>query len=128
VGLERGPLSLVSPIEELLERKSSGSCLENREYGHRDPLHLPRDTLYPQKVGNDFADKRQSVSWYSRSRTQALSKWKCPSSEKHMTFMTPEFSSSIIQFTICLMYLPANANRAAFCVERRKNHHDRFPL
>jgi hypothetical protein len=29
VGLERGPLSLVSTIEELLERKSSGPGLEN---------------------------------------------------------------------------------------------------
>jgi hypothetical protein len=28
VGLERGPLSLMSTIEEQLERKSSGSCLE----------------------------------------------------------------------------------------------------
>jgi hypothetical protein len=37
VGLERGPLSLVSTTEELLDRKNSGSCLENREYGHRDP-------------------------------------------------------------------------------------------
>jgi hypothetical protein len=35
VGLERGPLSLVSKIEELLGRKSSGSGLSNREYGHR---------------------------------------------------------------------------------------------
>jgi hypothetical protein len=37
VRLERGPLSLVSTIEELLERKSSGCGLENREYGRRDP-------------------------------------------------------------------------------------------
>jgi hypothetical protein len=37
VGLERGPLNLVSTTEELLERKSTGSCLENREYGRRDP-------------------------------------------------------------------------------------------
>jgi hypothetical protein len=37
VDLERGSLSLVSTIEELLERKSSGSGLEIREYGHRDP-------------------------------------------------------------------------------------------
>jgi hypothetical protein len=36
VGLERGPLSLVSTIDELLER-SSGSVLGNREYGRRDP-------------------------------------------------------------------------------------------
>jgi hypothetical protein len=33
VGLERGPLSLVSTIGELLRRKSSGSSVENREYG-----------------------------------------------------------------------------------------------
>jgi hypothetical protein len=37
VGLERGPLSLVSTIEELLERKRSGSGLESREYYSRDP-------------------------------------------------------------------------------------------
>jgi hypothetical protein len=29
--LEQGPLSLVSTIEELFERKSSGSGLENRD-------------------------------------------------------------------------------------------------
>jgi hypothetical protein len=39
VGLERCPLSLVSTTEELLDRKSSGSGLENREYGSRDPSH-----------------------------------------------------------------------------------------
>jgi hypothetical protein len=38
VGLERGPLSLVSTTEELLGRKRSGSGLENREYGRRDAL------------------------------------------------------------------------------------------
>jgi hypothetical protein len=37
VGLERGPLSLVSTTEEPLGRKSSGSGLEIREYGRRDP-------------------------------------------------------------------------------------------
>jgi hypothetical protein len=36
VGLEWGPLSLVNTIEELLGRRSSGSGLESREYGHRD--------------------------------------------------------------------------------------------
>jgi hypothetical protein len=38
VGLERGPLSLVSTPEELLGRNSSVSDLENRDYGGRDPL------------------------------------------------------------------------------------------
>jgi hypothetical protein len=34
---QRGPLSLVSTIEELPGRKSSGSRLESREYGPRYP-------------------------------------------------------------------------------------------
>jgi hypothetical protein len=36
VGLERDPLSLVSTIEELRERKIIGSGLENREFIRRD--------------------------------------------------------------------------------------------
>jgi hypothetical protein len=47
VGLERGPLSLVSTTEGLLDRKSSGSGLENLEYGRRDSSLLPRGILYP---------------------------------------------------------------------------------
>jgi hypothetical protein len=50
VGLERGPLSLVSTSEELLGRNSSGSGPEIREYGHGDPLSWPRDILYLQKL------------------------------------------------------------------------------
>jgi hypothetical protein len=50
VGLERDPLSLVSTTEELFERKSSGSGIENREYGRRDSSRWPRGTLYPQKL------------------------------------------------------------------------------
>jgi hypothetical protein len=50
VGLERGPLSLVSTIEELLGRNSSSTGLENREYGRGGPLRWPRNTLYPQKL------------------------------------------------------------------------------
>jgi hypothetical protein len=37
VSLERGPLSLIITIEELLGRKNSGSGLESREYDLRDP-------------------------------------------------------------------------------------------
>jgi hypothetical protein len=36
---ELGPLILVSKIEELLERKRSGSGVENRDYGRGDPIH-----------------------------------------------------------------------------------------
>jgi hypothetical protein len=45
VGLEQGPISLVSTIEELLERKSSSSGLEIREYGRRDPSRELRATF-----------------------------------------------------------------------------------
>jgi hypothetical protein len=38
VGLERGPLSLVVKIEELLGRKRSDSGVESLEYGRRDRL------------------------------------------------------------------------------------------
>jgi hypothetical protein len=50
VGLERGPISLESTIEELLGRKSSGSGLEIREYGRRDPSFWPYVSLYPQNL------------------------------------------------------------------------------
>jgi hypothetical protein len=40
----------MSTIEELLGRNSSGSGLENWEYGRGDPLRWTRDTLYPQKL------------------------------------------------------------------------------
>jgi hypothetical protein len=42
VGLKQGPFSIVSTSEELLERKSSGSGLEIRKYGRRDPSRWPR--------------------------------------------------------------------------------------
>jgi hypothetical protein len=56
VGLEPGPLSLVSTTEELLE---------NREHGRRDPSRWPRDTLYQQNVGTNFANKRRSLGRYN---------------------------------------------------------------
>jgi hypothetical protein len=43
-------------------QKSSGSCLENREYGHRDPSRWPCGTLYLQK------------SWQSLRRQAAVAR------------------------------------------------------
>jgi hypothetical protein len=48
VGLERGPLSLMSTTEELLGRKSSCSGPENLEYSRRHLLSWSRYALYPQ--------------------------------------------------------------------------------
>jgi hypothetical protein len=60
VGLERGPLSLVSTTEELLESKNSGYSQENRDYGSRGSAALTTTSLYQKKkkkIGMNFADK-----------------------------------------------------------------------
>jgi hypothetical protein len=55
VGLERGPLRLLRINEELLERKSSGSGLENlRLTAVGDPPRSPRDTPLSTKADTKF--------------------------------------------------------------------------
>jgi hypothetical protein len=64
VGLERGPFSLVSTIEELLERKSSCSGLESLDYGRRGSAALT--TRHPSIHKSWlFANKRRSLGRYS---------------------------------------------------------------
>jgi hypothetical protein len=50
VDLERGPLSLVRIIEELLETKVAAPVYKTEINGRGDSFHLPRDTLYPLKL------------------------------------------------------------------------------
>jgi hypothetical protein len=71
VGLERGPLSLVSTTEELLGRQISGSGLENQEYGRRDPSRWPRNTLYSQKLALTLPTSSGRSVGIVRSRTKA---------------------------------------------------------
>jgi hypothetical protein len=71
VGLERGPLSLMSAIEELLEIKSSCSGLESREYGRRDTSSWPGGTLYPQTLALTSPICGGWSVGIVRSRTQA---------------------------------------------------------
>jgi hypothetical protein len=77
-------LSLVGTTEELLERKSSGSGLETRDHGRRDPSRWPRGTLYPQtlaltsltsggrSVGSSLADSGHGVIYDTEGRSRGL--------------------------------------------------------
>jgi hypothetical protein len=65
VGLERGPLSLVSTTEELLGRKSGGSGIENRDYGRSGTVRWLNDTPLSAKDGTNFADRLWSLGRYS---------------------------------------------------------------
>jgi hypothetical protein len=70
VGLERGPFSLVSTIEELLGRKSSGFGLEIREYSRKGSVTLTMRHPLSTKVVIIFTDHGCSVC-IVRSRTKA---------------------------------------------------------
>jgi hypothetical protein len=47
------------------------SGLENREYGRKDPLRWPRDTLYPQKLAPTSPTSGGRSFGIVRSRTNA---------------------------------------------------------
>jgi hypothetical protein len=69
--VERGPLSLMSTTEEPLGRKHSGSDLESREYGRKDPSRWQRGTLYPQKLALTLPTSRGRSVGTVLSRIQA---------------------------------------------------------
>jgi hypothetical protein len=71
VGLERGPLSVVSTTEELLGTNSSGSGLENREFGRRDPPRSLRDTSLSAKFALTSSTSGGRPVGTVRSRTKA---------------------------------------------------------
>jgi hypothetical protein len=62
VSLERDPLILVSTIEELLGRKSSGFGLENLDYGRRGSVALTTRHYLSAKVIKQMHIFRRSVT------------------------------------------------------------------
>jgi hypothetical protein len=71
VGLQQGPLSLVSSNEKLLGRNNSGFGQESRGYDHGDSLLLPRDTLYPKKLAPSLPTSGGCLVGIVRSWTKA---------------------------------------------------------
>jgi hypothetical protein len=65
------PTQFVSTIEELLGGNSSGSGLENREYGREGPLSWPRDTLHLRKLALTSPTIGGRSVGIVRSRTKA---------------------------------------------------------
>jgi hypothetical protein len=61
----------MSTIEELFGRNSSGSGLEDQEYGHRDSVAQNTRHPLPAKVDTNGAGKRRSLCRFCLSRIEA---------------------------------------------------------
>jgi hypothetical protein len=121
VGLERGPLSLVCAIEELLGRNNSGSGLEIREYCRRDPSSWPRGTLYPQKLALTSLSSVDHSVGIVRSRTKATK-----SSLGNVCVKIPQVETICGVFTskqICLLKEMISTSSQSHCSKFRSVFH-----
>jgi hypothetical protein len=107
-GLEQGQLSLVCTIEELLERKSSGSGLEIREYGRRDPSRLRRGTFYPQKLALISPTSGGRSVGLVRSWTQVTEFY------SYATYVRGVRKVEGPYFVWCLFWTPSNSPRSIY--------------
>jgi hypothetical protein len=62
MGPERGALSPLNTIEELLGIKSSGSCIENRDYGHKGTVAFTTRHPYIRKSWH-LLRRQAAVAW-----------------------------------------------------------------
>jgi hypothetical protein len=121
VGLQWGPLSLVSTIEELLERKCSDFGLEIR-YGRRDPSRWPHNTLYPHMLALTSPTSGGLSVGIVHSRTQAteFSSFKSVSRQRIRGRTSEELNSYFIWFL-----KTGSEVTLSLCYDSRKS--SRFP-
>jgi hypothetical protein len=108
-GLGQGPLNIATTAEELLGRKSSGSGLENRDYGHRYPLRWPPGTIYPQKLALTSTTSSARSIGIVRSWTKATELLFC------LNWSHIEFSCSVSGSTVRATLQFATHITSAFC-------------
>jgi hypothetical protein len=103
VRLKRDPLNLVSTIEELLGRNGSGSGLEIREYGRRDPPSWPRGTLSPQKLALTSPTSCSHSIGIVHSRTQATEFLKVGYISCGCCYLSTYVSEAVRDYILCIM-------------------------
>jgi hypothetical protein len=114
VSLERCPLSLVSTIEELLARKSSGFGLENDNTAVGDPPRWLRDIpLSVQHLQQWIVCKTcKSVNVFETLATQENLQYHCKT-----LFETPYITITILNIIHCPdFYLKHNVSKTGFCL------------
>jgi hypothetical protein len=126
VGLDLGPLSLVSTTGELRGRKMSGSGLEGRAYGNKDPSRWPRGTFYPQKLALTSPTSGSRSVGIVRSRTKA----KEFSFSFFMTILEAEFQEIFCYLTLlydCVLYtFEMHGSTPILCCMLNKTNYSTF--
>jgi hypothetical protein len=106
----------VSTTEELLERKSSGSGLESREYGRRDSPRWPRGTLYTLKLALTPPTSGGRSVDIVRSRTQATEFFVCFLVLREHFVMQPRrtdnYNLPLFYSVKCSLYAQCNSPKA----------------
>jgi hypothetical protein len=94
-GLERGLLRLASTTEELLERNSSGSGLENREYGRGDPPRRTRSITQKLALTSPTSGGRSVGIVHSRTRATEFTNRNPTSSKSQYQMLTAELKKKL---------------------------------